>query len=232
MSGRTLTEEMGIPADGGEFPSEADDAPARSETAARAGETAAARQAELAPLVERMARGDEAALSAFYDATVSRVCGLALRICRSPAAAEEVTTDTIYTAWTESARYEPSRGKVMTWLLMMARSRAIDALRDRDQAVLHEAPETLVDESAPPATPGVDELLELAQSNSAIGELIATLTPMQRQLVALAFYQGLSHGEIAAQTGIPLGTVKSHIRRALGVLRGALDDQQAVARPR
>jgi RNA polymerase sigma factor (sigma-70 family) len=181
-----------------------------------------AQQATLALLVTQMALGNETALAELYDMTAARVHGLAVRICGTAQLAEEVTADTFYQAWTESARYDLTRGRVLTWLLVIARSRALDALRARDKAVLHEDPATLVDETLQPRARGVEELLELAQESTALKGLLVNLSPVQRQMIALAFYQGMSHGEIAAHSGLPLGTVKAHVRRALGVLRGAL----------
>ena len=161
-------------------------------------------------------------MSSFYDAMSSRVYGFALRICGNTALAEEVTADTFYQAWTGAIRYDPTRAKVMTWLLMMVRSRAIDALRARDSALLHEAPESLVDEAEQPRAIGIDDLLEAAQSNARLAALLGKLNPVRRQLIALAFYQGLSHSEIAVHAKMPLGTVKAHIRRGLGALKEAL----------
>lgn len=229
MSGSAFTDARGLPADdGGARAFAADEATARD--AARA--AAQAQQALLAPLVARMAQADESALAEFYDSTAKKVYGLALRICGSSAVAEEVVADTFFQAWTESARYEPSRGRVMAWLLVMARSRAIDAYHARDKAMPHEAPETLVEESDQPSTAGVDALLESMQSQAALQATLGRLSPVQRQLIALAFYQGLSHSEIAAHSGLPLGTVKANIRRALATLRGALGDDPKQARLR
>lgn len=229
MTGTAFTDASDLPADhGGAHTFSAGDPSSRD--AARV--AAQAQQALLAPLVARMAQADESALAEFYDATVKKVYGLALRICGSPAVAEEVVADTFFQAWTASARYEPSRGRVMAWLLVMARSRAIDAYHARDKAMPHEAPETLVEESDQPNTAGVDALLESMQSNAALQATLGRLSPVQRQLIALAFYQGLSHSEIATHIGLPLGTVKAHIRRALVTLRGALGDEPKQARLR
>lgn len=181
-----------------------------------------AQQAELAMLVARMAAGDEDALARFYDATMPRVYGLAKRTCGTAATAEEVTADVYYQCWNEASRYDPRRSRVTTWLLMICRSRAIDALRARDAAMLHEAPETLVEEADQPRERAPEDLLDLAESSAALGAALARLAPMQRQLIALAFFRGLSHQEIAAHARLPLGTVKAHIRRALELLRGDL----------
>ena len=176
-------------------------------------------QTELAGLVARMAAGDEAGLARFYEATVPRAYGLALRICGSAATAEEVVADVYYQCWNEAGRYDSRRSKVTTWLLMICRSRAIDAVRARDAAFLHEAPETLVPEDEQPRGRAPEELLELARSATALHSALANLGPVQRQMIGLAFFRGLSHQEIAAHAGLPLGTVKAHIRRALELLR-------------
>lgn len=185
---------------------------------------AAVEQAMLAPLVARMGAGDEAALAAFYDAAASKVHGYVLRVCRAPALAEEITEDVFFQVWTQALRYDASRARVMTWLFTIARSRTIDALRARDKAELHAAPETLVDESDGSPVQGIDALLETAQTNARLGALLGRLQPRERQLIALAFYRGLTHAEIAAHIGAPLGTVKTSIRRALATLRDALAD--------
>jgi RNA polymerase sigma factor (sigma-70 family) len=184
-------------------------------------------QAELETLVARMATGDEGALARFYDATISRVYGLALRICGSAPAAEEVTTDVYYQCWNEATRYDARRSRVTTWLLVICRSRAIDELRARDAALLHEAPETLVEEGEQPRERAPEDLLDLGQSGAGLHAALARLGPAQRQMIGLAFFRGLSHQEIAAHTGLPLGTVKSHIRRALELLRRDLQPGRA-----
>jgi RNA polymerase sigma-70 factor (ECF subfamily) len=180
-------------------------------------------QAELAALVARMAAGDEAALGALYDATMPRVYGLAVRICGNFATAEEVAADVYYQCWTGAARYDPARSRVMTWLLMMCRSRAIDAVRARDPALTHESPESLFDDDDErPRERDPQDLLDLLQSGTAVHAALAQLWPVQRQLIGLAFFRGLSHQEIAAHARLPLGTVKAHIRRALELLRASL----------
>ena len=181
-------------------------------------------QADLAALVARMAGGDEGALAAFYDATMPRVYGLAVRICGNAAAAEEVAADVYYQCWTGAARYDAARSRVMTWLLMICRSRAIDAVRARDPALAHEAPETLVeDDEERPRERDPQDLLALTQSGTALQAALAKLSPIQRQMIGLAFFRGLSHQEIAVHSKLPLGTVKAHIRRALELLRHSLE---------
>lgn len=173
---------------------------------------------------------DERALMALYEATLSRVYGLVLRLVRRPQLAEEVAEEVFFQVWRQAPRFDPARGRPLTWLLAMARSRAIDAIR-REARFQHEE---LDDELASPSTPAPqsgDELLAVAQGHAALHRALLLLKPQPRQLVALAFFNGLSHEEIASQTQLPLGTVKSQIRRALITLREALGDTAAHALP-
>lgn len=161
-----------------------------------------------------MGAGDESALGALYDATVRRVYGLALRITRNPQMAEEVAEDVFWQAWRQALRFDAARGNAMAWLLNMTRSRALDALRRTDDADLHPEPETLMQlEAACEGDP--QNLLDALQRNQALHTALETLDALPRQLLSLAFFRGLTHEEIASQSALPLGTVKSHIRRAL-----------------
>lgn len=175
----------------------------------------------LSAILGRMAAGEQSALEALYDATVSRLYGLALRIVGTAAAAEEVVVDTYHQAWREAYRYDASRGAPLAWLTMMCRSRALDALRSRDPAIAHEDPASLVDEALDARGDPLD-LLCAMEAHGALHAALAALSPSQRQMLALAFFRGLTHEEIAAHTAMPLGTVKSQIRRALDVLRRVL----------
>ncbi|MEN9628531.1 MAG: hypothetical protein RJA10_1758 [Pseudomonadota bacterium] len=183
----------------------------------------AASDAQLAAWIEAVVDRDERALAALYDATVQRVFGLALRIVRQPATAEEVVEDVYFQVWRQALRFDPARGKALTWLLAIARSRALDALRRgaRFQHASMDADHAAdVASEAPPA----DEMLDLARSRADLHKALVLLGAQPRQLVSLAFLRGLSHEEIAEQTRLPLGTVKSQIRRALLQLRQTLGD--------
>jgi RNA polymerase sigma factor (sigma-70 family) len=178
----------------------------------------AAQEAQLRACLAAIERQDESALGQLYDATVGRVYGLALRITRSRETAEEVAEDVYMQIWRDAARFDPQRGAgVLGWLLVICRSRALDALRRVDPAGAHPAPETLAPELANEAGP--ETLLQAAQQNSALHAALNALSALQRQLLALAFFRGLTHEEIAGQLEMPLGTVKSHIRRALIALK-------------
>jgi RNA polymerase sigma factor (sigma-70 family) len=173
---------------------------------------------------------DEYALAALYDATFSRVFGIVEGIVRNAALAEEVVEDTYFQVWRQAARFDPLRGKPLTWLLAIARSRALDALR-RETRFEHD----ILDEQQAHQTPDhaapVDELLDLARNRADLHKALMLLGSQPRQLVSLSFFQGLSHEEIATQTSLPLGTVKSQIRRALLALRATLNKRGSKLSP-
>lgn len=168
----------------------------------------------IAQVVER----DETALGYLYDAMAGRIYALALRITRDVQTAEEVVEDTFWQIWRQAPRFDPARGNAMAWMMTMTRSRAIDALRRVDPAML----DSEFAEREAGLADGPEELLANSQSGKQLNAALARLEPLPRQLVALAFFRGLSHEEIATHTGLPLGTVKSHIRRALVRLRNTL----------
>lgn len=199
------------------------DPPVDAAACGRPALAAAVSDAQLAAWIDRMVDRDERALAALYAATLSRVYGLVLRIVRRPALADEVVEDTYFQAWRQAPRYEPGRGAAITWLLGMARSRAIDALRHEARFVHDELPDA-ASELPGAGAPGADELLDAARGHAELHRALLQLGAQPRQLVALAFFRGLSHEEIASQTRLPLGTVKSQIRRALQLLRSRLGD--------
>lgn len=177
---------------------------------------------QMAALLARIVHQDQRALERLYDATAGRVHGLVLRIVGRRALAEEVVEDTFWQVWRQAARFDAARGRPMTWLLAMARSRAIDALRREQRFVHDELPDDDVADAATAAPPAQD-LLEATRHHAAVHAALAALDARSRQLVALAFLRGLTHEEIAEQQQMPLGSVKSLIRRALLQLRKAME---------
>jgi RNA polymerase sigma factor (sigma-70 family) len=179
---------------------------------------------QLALLIDKMVGHDEKALSRLYEVTLSRVFGLTLRIVRSRTLAEEVVEETYFQAWRQAVRFDPRKGKAITWLLNMARSRAIDAIRKEEKfehgELQRDELEGLVVQSGILA----DELLDIARNSQRIREALLALGAQPRQLVALAFFRGLSHEEISQHMMLPLGTVKTQIRRALASLKVTLSD--------
>jgi RNA polymerase sigma factor (sigma-70 family) len=182
---------------------------------------AAEDDAALRDYLSAISKHDQAALTCFYDLTVSRVYSVALRIVRHVHLAEEVVSDVYMQVWRDAQRYDDARGRVLGWLLIITRSRALDILRRQDEAFSHPEPYDLVFEPESEQKSAHD-LLEAAQAGSALHEAMQSLTPLQRQLLSLAFFRGLSHSEIVEQSGIPLGSVKTHIRRALTALKSKL----------
>lgn len=170
----------------------------------------------LANLLGQVAAGDQFALGSLYDATSRVVFGLLLRILRDPETAEEVVLDVYTQVWRQSGSYERSRGSPLSWIVTIARSRAIDRLRSgriehRGKEPLESAGE--IRETA--ANP--EEASLLSERRQLVRTALDALSPEQREVIELAYYSGLSHSEIALRTGQPLGTVKTRTR--LGMIR-------------
>lgn len=178
-------------------------------------------EAYLATLVEGICRQDEAALASFYDATVPRAYALVLRLARSPELTEDILSDVYLQVWQQAQRFDPDRGTVYAWLFIMCRSRTLDQLRRRDRAESHADPDSLRGEAH--GSGGPLDLLIALDSSSAVHEAVSLLEEQQRQLLSMAFFHGLSHQEIATHTNMPLGTVKTVLRRAMHALKGRLD---------
>lgn len=182
----------------------------------------AATEAQLAGWIAAIVGQDERALAALYDGTVHHVYGLVRRIVRNAATAEEVVEDAYFQVWRQAVRFDPARGNALAWLLAIARSRALDALR-HEARFRHDSVDAGDLPDIASEDPPVDELLDLARQRADLHQALMLLGTQPRQLVSLAFLRGLSHEEIAQQTQLPLGTVKSQIRRALLSLRQLLD---------
>lgn len=177
---------------------------------------------DLTSLVAAMRGGSEEALEALYAATVGKVYALAVAVLRDVGEAEEVVCDTYAWAWANAAHYEAERASPLGWLLMLCRSRAISRLRSRRVRAQLEESDAEPDAQCS-GEPGPADLLSLVQEHSRVRQALSVLTPQRRQLIALAFLEDLTHQEIAARTGLALGTVKSHLRRSLQQLRVALE---------
>lgn len=180
-----------------------------------------AHAAHLAVLVQRIAGGCAASLGLLYEQTLARVHGLALRITQRRDLAEEVCVETYWQVWREAVHFDAGRGHPLAWLMMMTRSRALDALRRLDPAATCANPEIHLDGEHHADDSALDLLLD-AECDGALKQALETLTPIQRQIIALALYKDLSHQDISEHTGLPLGTVKSHLKRAQDSLRAVL----------
>ncbi len=165
----------------------------------------------------------ERAFGELYDATVHRVYFLIRRFIRDEGAAHEVTADVFHQAWVQAHRFDSARGSVIAWLLIMARSRSLDACRRQAaQRVIFDSDITdaALAELSHVETP-LDILLSI-HSNFALHSALTRVAPTARQMISLAFYQGLTYSEISEHLKMPLGTVKTVIRRALRALRADL----------
>jgi RNA polymerase sigma-70 factor, ECF subfamily len=169
-------------------------------------------------LIRQMAQKDGAALDAFYERYKRTAFALVYRIVGNREDAEDVLVDVFWQAWQQAGRYDPSRGKPLAWLLTIARTRAIDSVRShgsRRTEDLESQPETAA--PAPSADPFVQ-----ADTREAVVDALRTLPEQQRVALELAYYQGMSHTEIAAALNQPLGTVKDRIRNGMLHLRKRL----------
>jgi RNA polymerase sigma-70 factor (ECF subfamily) len=172
--------------------------------------------------MSQIAEENEQALAQLYDATSGAVYGFSLRILKDPSSAEEVTIEVYLQVWRTAKRYDPQRGTVSSWLMTLARSRAIDCLRARksrraelEQDVNEVA--GLCDTRPSPEQASFD-----AARTRIIRNAMAALSPDQRQAIESAYFSGFSHSEIASRSGLPLGTVKTRIRSGMLQLRELL----------
>ncbi len=185
---------------------------------------------ELAQLLSRTALGDRAAFARLYERSSGHLLAVVLRIQRDRALAEDLLQDIYVSVWKAAGSFDAARAQPLTWLTHIARNRAIDSLRRANAQPRLESTTRDEDDDRPDAAdtmaddaPGPLALLDAASDKRLLSACMERLTPPQRQSVALAFFDGLSHAEVAAQLREPLGTVKSWVRRALSTLRGCLD---------
>lgn len=180
------------------------------------------RQSAWSGLVREMAQGNQSALSQLYDQSSGLLYALALRITQNEEDAEEVLHDAYCRAWRTAGRYTDERSTVMSWLALITRSVAIDRLR----SLRRHAP------ASTPISPGTEPLSQdspeaeasLGQRARRIRVALSGLPGEQRELIELAFFEGLSHSELATSFGLPLGTVKTRIRSGLVRLRESLKE--------
>ena len=156
---------------------------------------------------------DQAAFAELFDHFAPRVKGFLIRSGADASLAEEVAQEVMATCWHKAQMFDPARASVATWIFTIARNRKIDVLRKQRRP----EPEDLG--WGPQEEPDQADVMALQQESEQLGEAIAALPAAQRELIEKAYFGDLSHSEIAAQTGLPLGTIKSRIRLALERLR-------------
>ena len=185
--------------------------------------TESAPESEDAALLRRMAAGDEQALGALYDRWQAVVHGVVARMVRQPDDVEDVVEEVFWQAWRQASRFDPTRGAVHSWLLTIARSRALDrvrSLRRRREEPLEGDDGRVVTQQVAAGDPGLDA--EASERRSIVVAALADLPAEQREALELGYFGGLSQTEIAERTGQPLGTVKTRMRLAMQKLRSQL----------
>lgn len=174
----------------------------------------------LAALLRLSARGDQAAFAELYDATAARLHGLVVRVVRDPAQSDEVTQEAYLEVWRTAARFDPTRGSALAWLMTIGHRRAVDRVRSaqaatrRDNDYLRDEREAGPDVTAEAALTG----LEARRVRAAL----EALTPVQREAIELAYFGGYTHTEVAALLDLPVGTAKTRIRDGLIRLRDTM----------
>ena len=187
------------------------------------------RSLELSKLLARAGLGDRAAFAALYEATSSHLLGVVLRIQRDRAQAEDILQEVYVNVWRAAQSFDAAQSQPLTWLSSIARNRAIDSLRRTQTQPQFKSTITSIEEdndvydTVADEAPGPLDLLSRASDARALSSCMQVLSAQQRQSVALAFFDGLSHAEVAEQMRQPLGTVKSWVRRALMSLKSCLE---------
>lgn len=188
------------------------------------------RSLALSQLLARTGLGDRAAFASLYEQTSSHLLGVVLRIHRDRAQAEDILQEVYVNVWRAAKSFDAAQSQPLTWLTSIARNRAIDSLRRTNtQPQLQtnfsnpDQEDSDVYDTVASDAPGPLDLLSRASDARALSSCMEGLSPQQRQSVALAFFDGLSHAEVADSMRQPLGTVKSWVRRALLTLKGCLE---------
>jgi RNA polymerase sigma factor (sigma-70 family) len=173
-------------------------------------------------LLAAIARGDEGALAELYDRLGRVAYGLALRVLRDPALAQDAVQDAFLGVWRTAAAFDPRRGKAQTWLLTLVHRRAVDVVRREDRRRTEQ-----LDDAPVAAAESTDEEASVREQRRAVQAALALLPADQREALELSYYGGLTQTELAERLGIPLGTVKSRVFAGLARLRDLLGEAGA-----
>ena len=178
----------------------------------------AAAAPDLAALLAKVARGDEAAFAGVYDRFGTAVYGLVRRVVRDPAQSEEVTQEVLLEVWRNAAQYDPGRGSATAWVMVLAHRRAVDRVR----SVQKESERERRTATADVPFDEVAEAVESSLERERVRRCLRSLTELQRESVTLAYYGGYTYGQVASLLGVPAGTIKTRMRDALIRLRDCL----------
>lgn len=176
---------------------------------------------DLVPVLRRCARGDENAFAEFYDATAARAWGLALRVLRNRAHAEEVVQEAYLQTWRQSGRFDPARGTPASWFLTIVHRAAVDRVRSAEASARRDQSYADQNQTTPDADATAAAVLGSLEARRVHAALNA-LTPVQREAVELAYWGGYTHTEVAGILDIPVGTAKTRIRDGLIRLRDTM----------
>jgi RNA polymerase sigma-70 factor, ECF subfamily len=171
----------------------------------------------LGQLLRRSARGDEQAFAKVYDALAARGYGLALRVVRDPAQAEEVVQEAFLDVWRTASRFDPARGSATSWVLTIVHRKAVDRVRAAEAAGRRETTYGRAEQDV-----AHDSTAEAAQASleaRRVRQALAALTPVQQEAIRLSYFAGYTHTEVAGLLDLPLGTAKTRIRDGLIRLR-------------
>jgi RNA polymerase sigma-70 factor (ECF subfamily) len=179
---------------------------------------------DLSRLIAAVALRDQSAYRRLYDATSAKLFGIAIRIVRDQGRAEEVLQDTFVNVWNSAASYNGSLSAPMTWLITIVRNRALDYIRrvDHDTVEFDDDLAAVLESDAA----GPQDLVLRSESAAALSICMSRLDAGQRQAIAFSYFQGLSHSELASNLQVPIGTVKTWIRRGLDKLKRCLEAQE------
>ena len=182
---------------------------------------AAARRKQLSAALNRVAGGDRAALRLVYDMTAAKLFGVCLRILNDRSEAEDVLQEVYITVWRKAGAFDEDRASPITWLVAIARNRAIDRLRASGASRRSEPVEAA--EGVADPLPLASDVLEAEQESGRLGGCLDELETRQSAAIRSAFIDGLTYEELAKRMGVPLGTMKSWIRRGLAKLKECLE---------
>ena len=175
---------------------------------------------DLVDMLKACGRGDQAAFARLYDATSSRVVGLAVRVVRDPAQAEEVAQEAFLEIWKTSGRFDPAKGSPLAWLLTIVHRKAVDRVRSAEASTRRDT--TYHQRNQPVEHDSTAETATASLEARRVRQALASLTPVQREALELAYFGGYTHTEGATMLDLPVGTAKTRIRDGLIRLRDTM----------